>query len=308
MSTGHLKIPSFGKPLNVLAQEFKPLIRSLDLHPFPILLVLFPIPAPLALYQCGRHQLLDYEDGERDAEPAFRVQGREKRQRKMSDEGEQLRYPPEEQENKREEEPIQEGDSFASSKFPPTPQKGLPTSTPKKPLGSAKKLNPTAPPFSLLGGPGFDSSTRGPGFDASTRGPGFDSYIDANTAHAENGDSKREELEDEEQERRGCEQDKDGAGGHLSYPVGFQTNEGRRDYASVKMQLDKKEAEERLVRDRETKLLEQVTALESKVVHLQNEFSNARDQIWASRTPVTASKVGPAPTSKIGTGERFICT
>ncbi|KAJ3512730.1 hypothetical protein NLJ89_g3354 [Agrocybe chaxingu] len=73
------------------------------------------------------------------------------------------------------------------------------------------------------------------------------------------------------------------------------------DYSLVKLQLEEREADSRLVQDRENKLRDQITALESKCVLLQTELekANASARLSASSTapfrPQTNGKNHPTP-------------
>ncbi|KAJ7151611.1 hypothetical protein C8R46DRAFT_1122576 [Mycena filopes] len=59
------------------------------------------------------------------------------------------------------------------------------------------------------------------------------------------------------------------------------------DYSLVKLQLEEREADERLAKDRDNKLRDQIVALEAKVNHLQVELDRSR-----AKTP---TKAAPAP-------------
>ncbi|KAJ7037434.1 hypothetical protein C8F04DRAFT_1035710 [Mycena alexandri] len=62
------------------------------------------------------------------------------------------------------------------------------------------------------------------------------------------------------------------------------------DYSLVKLQLEEREADERLAKDRDNKLRDQIVALEAKVNHLQVELDRSR-----AKTPTKASAPAPSP-------------
>ncbi|KAF4572487.1 hypothetical protein EYR36_006993 [Pleurotus pulmonarius] len=123
---GHTRIPSFGKPLNVAAPEFKPGSFSFRLPPG---LVKIPLPAP--------EQPRPLPEIPANTVSGASRQGREKRQR--VDEAAS---------------PIEEGDSMQSFKFPPSEGTGSMrrASTPKDERQSTT-LNPSAEPFTFGGIP-----------------------------------------------------------------------------------------------------------------------------------------------------------
>ncbi|TFK76630.1 hypothetical protein BDN72DRAFT_829764 [Pluteus cervinus] len=122
---GHTRLPSFGKPLNIAAPEFKP--GGFTFQPPPGLpqmpsAVTFPEP--------------DFTPPDApDQSSPFRVQGREKRQRRASSNS------------------VEEGDSMASFRFPNTldsPQSVRRNTSPRREM-QHKSLNPSAEPFTFAG-------------------------------------------------------------------------------------------------------------------------------------------------------------
>lgn len=76
------------------------------------------------------------------------------------------------------------------------------------------------------------------------------------------------------------------------------------DYSLAKLQLEEKEAEDRLVKDREHKLREQVAMLEAQVARLEADFSKARNHNpvnvpkhtpYAKKAPVPSQDISPPP-------------
>ncbi|KAF8875019.1 hypothetical protein CPB85DRAFT_1444158 [Mucidula mucida] len=117
--SSHSRVPSIGKPLNVTAPEFKPGNFTFK---FPTANPILPVPEP--------YRPLPVPPA--DESSPFRVQGREKRRRQGSHDS------------------VDEGESFASFKFPPTPQRRA--ISPRPPLRSGhSSLNPSAEPFTFAG-------------------------------------------------------------------------------------------------------------------------------------------------------------
>ncbi|KAF9480431.1 hypothetical protein BDN70DRAFT_912709 [Pholiota conissans] len=78
------------------------------------------------------------------------------------------------------------------------------------------------------------------------------------------------------------------------------------DYQFVKMQLDEKDADDRLKQDRETKLQQQITALEAKCVRLQSELEKANATRLSStaapfRPRTNGNTLAPRPDSRTST-------
>lgn len=124
LMAGHSRIPSIGKPLNVAAPEFKP--GAFNFRPPPGVPAM-PVPATLDLPR----PLPDVPSS--DVSP-FKVQGREKRQRRGSTAS------------------WEEEDSMTSFRFPPAADS--PQSIRRAPdmAGSrSHKLNPSAEPFTFAG-------------------------------------------------------------------------------------------------------------------------------------------------------------
>ncbi|KAF9017592.1 hypothetical protein BDZ89DRAFT_1074684, partial [Hymenopellis radicata] len=121
-SSSHSRMPSIGKPLNVTAPEFKPGNFTFK---FPTANPILPVPEPYRPLPVPPVA---------ESSP-FRVQGREKRRRQASHDS------------------VDEGESFASFKFPPptdSPQRRA--VTPRPPLRSGhSSLNPSAEPFTFAG-------------------------------------------------------------------------------------------------------------------------------------------------------------
>ncbi|KAL0945542.1 hypothetical protein HGRIS_014704 [Hohenbuehelia grisea] len=124
--TGHVRLSSFGKPLNAAAQEFTPGGFAFDFRPPPgVPQMVFPDPEPQT------HPELSAQ---------IAAQGREKRQRRESLDS-----------------PIEEGDSMSSFKFPrsaaPQDNDIQRSSTPKNEQPHQARgnslLNPAAQPFRL---------------------------------------------------------------------------------------------------------------------------------------------------------------
>ncbi|KAF9457468.1 hypothetical protein BDZ94DRAFT_1227839 [Collybia nuda] len=119
----HSRLPSIGKPLNVAAPEFKP--TGFTFRPPP---GVPQMPAPPAGLDVPRPLP---EVPSTDVSP-FKVQGREKRQRRGSTAS------------------IEEGDSMTSFRFPPNPES--PQSIRRAPVDSTSvnhQLNPSAEPFTF---------------------------------------------------------------------------------------------------------------------------------------------------------------
>ncbi|KAG5646905.1 hypothetical protein DXG03_001981 [Asterophora parasitica] len=124
---GHTRLPSLGKPLNVAAPEFKP--GGFTFRPPPGVPVMPPPPVEV-------WQLSDVPVGE----SPFKVQGREKRQRRGSSAS-----------------VVDEGDSMTSFRFPANLESPksirrvpVPALVPE-PAVRTHKLNPSAEPFTFAG-------------------------------------------------------------------------------------------------------------------------------------------------------------
>ena len=122
----HSRAPSFGKPLNVAAPEFKPGSFNFQLPGAPHM----PVAAP------GFPHPEHVESMPMESSP-FKVQGREKRQRRGSSAS------------------MEEGDSMTSFKFPPnqesSPQAVRRHHSASLSAESRHKLNPSAQPFTFAG-------------------------------------------------------------------------------------------------------------------------------------------------------------
>ncbi|KAG6808900.1 hypothetical protein H0H92_002425 [Tricholoma furcatifolium] len=116
----HTRLPSFGKPLNVAAPEFKP--GGFTFRPPPGVPAM-PAP-PLDVLQSLSHAPVE--------ESPFKVQGREKRQRRNSATSS-----------------VEEGDSMVSFRFPANLES--PKSIRRSPVKRTHKLNPSAEPFTFAG-------------------------------------------------------------------------------------------------------------------------------------------------------------
>lgn len=160
--SGHARLPSLGKPLNVAAPEFKPGAFSFKSS--------FPLPIPtLPISEMPRPLPAPPED----ASP-FKVQGREKRQRRGSSAS------------------IEEGDSMASFKFPPnysSPNTLRRASSPEKPAARGA-LNPDAAPFTFAG---FSAAANLPRIPTAETTEAEETYID-DTARADHGDSEGDDF------------------------------------------------------------------------------------------------------------------
>ncbi|KAG5638183.1 hypothetical protein H0H81_001385 [Sphagnurus paluster] len=115
----HTRAPSFGKPLNVAAPEFKP--GGFTFRPPAGVPAMPPPPPPEA-------RPLPEIPAE---ESPFKIQGREKRQRRGSTAS------------------VEEGDSMTSFRFPPSTDS--PQSIRRTPTVRTHKLNPSAEPFTFAG-------------------------------------------------------------------------------------------------------------------------------------------------------------
>ncbi|KAG5221320.1 pyridine nucleotide-disulfide oxidoreductase domain protein [Salix suchowensis] len=77
------------------------------------------------------------------------------------------------------------------------------------------------------------------------------------------------------------------------------------DYSLAKLQLDEREADDRLAKDRENKLNEQIASLESKAARLQGELDKAKRLAIPPSTPLrkltNGSHVPPRPDSRSST-------
>ncbi|KAG6902960.1 hypothetical protein C0995_008533 [Termitomyces sp. Mi166 len=113
----HVRLPSLGKPLNVAAPEFKP--GQFTFRPPLGVPVMPPLPPEIL------------QPDVPDDEPPFRVQGREKRQRRGSGSS------------------MEEGGSMMSFRFPVNLES--PKSIRHSPAMLTHKLNPSAEPFTFAG-------------------------------------------------------------------------------------------------------------------------------------------------------------
>jgi hypothetical protein len=171
----HSRLPSIGKPLNVAAPEFKP--TGFTFRPPP---GVPQMPAPTAELDVPRPLP---EVPSADVSP-FKVQGREKRQRRGSTAS------------------IEEGDSMTSFRFPPNPES--PQSirrAPAAPISRGHKLNPSAEPFTFAG---FSAVATLPYVPKESDPPMTDlprvtspeeTLNDESTAKADNGDPQVEEFQ-----------------------------------------------------------------------------------------------------------------
>ncbi|TFK41407.1 hypothetical protein BDQ12DRAFT_679415 [Crucibulum laeve] len=123
----HSRLPSVGKPLNVAAPEFKP--GGFTFRPPPgVPQMPTPLPAPAAVLSFPSISMVEMEDGS-----PFKVQGREKRQRRASSAS------------------VEEGDSMVSFKFPPNVDSPRSIRRSTSFSGSRHMLNPSAEPFTFAG-------------------------------------------------------------------------------------------------------------------------------------------------------------
>ncbi|RDB29315.1 hypothetical protein Hypma_015013 [Hypsizygus marmoreus] len=175
---GHTRLPSIGKPLNVAAPEFKPTGFTFrpppGVPPMPPVSANLDVPRPLPEVPSVEHS-------------PFKVQGREKRQRRGSTAS------------------LDEGDSMTSFRFPPNPES--PQSIRRTPIASASKghkLNPSAEPFTFAGFSAAlgklphvprESDVHAPepatGRDASAE----ETLNDESTVKAENGEPMVDEMQ-----------------------------------------------------------------------------------------------------------------
>lgn len=119
----HSRLPSFGKPLNVAAPEFKP--GGFTFRP-PAGVPQMPAPAT----GFPQDPIAPVENPEGSP---FKVQGREKRQRRSSSGS------------------MEEGDSMSSFRFPPNSESPRDIRHTTSVSGSRHKLNPSAEPFTFAG-------------------------------------------------------------------------------------------------------------------------------------------------------------
>ncbi|KAG6841541.1 hypothetical protein C0991_009906 [Blastosporella zonata] len=117
----HTRLPSLGKPLNVAAPEFKP--GGFTFRP-PAGVPAMPAPPPDVLWLHSEVPVTE--------ESPFKVQGREKRQRRGSNSSVE-----------------EEGDSMVSFRFPANLES--PKSIRRSPPVRTHKLNPSAEPFTFAG-------------------------------------------------------------------------------------------------------------------------------------------------------------
>ncbi|KAG6919477.1 hypothetical protein DXG01_005736 [Tephrocybe rancida] len=159
----HTRLPSLGKPLNVAAPEFKP--GGFTFRPPP------GVPAmPAALPELLRPSL----DVPIEESP-FKVQGREKRQRRSASV----------------EEPVEEeGDSMVSFRFPASLDS--PKSIRRSPAVRAHKLNPSAEPFTFAGFSAALALPRVPREEDTRAEPEAEAELE--------GEEEEEEEEEEEAE------------------------------------------------------------------------------------------------------------
>ncbi|KAG7450750.1 uncharacterized protein BT62DRAFT_1045593 [Guyanagaster necrorhizus] len=151
----HSRFPSFGKPLNASAQEFKPSAFTFKAvgPAFPLAEPFRPLPVPPVS----------------ESSP-FRVQGREKRRRHGSNES------------------VEEGDSMASFKFPPpadSPVDLRQMPLPRPDRSGHSSLNPSVEPFTFAG---FSAAATLPPIPPAD--PAEETFEDESTARAEYGDSQ----------------------------------------------------------------------------------------------------------------------
>ncbi|PBL01426.1 hypothetical protein ARMGADRAFT_1160623 [Armillaria gallica] len=155
----HSRAASLGKPLNAGAQEFKPSAFTFKAAGpvFPLAEPYRPLPVPPV-----------------DQSSPFRVQGREKRRRHGSSET------------------MEEGDSMASFKFPPTADSPAFHQMPSPRLNRSghSSVNPSAEPFTFAG---FSAAATLPPIPPAE--PNEESLQDESTARAEFGDSQADAFD-----------------------------------------------------------------------------------------------------------------
>ncbi|KAF8060923.1 hypothetical protein FPV67DRAFT_1673756 [Lyophyllum atratum] len=169
---GHTRLPSLGKPLNIAAPEFKP--GGFTFRPPP------GVPSMPALPQSEASRPLPDVPGE---ESPFKVQGREKRQRRGSSAS------------------MEEGDSMTSFRFPGNLES--PQSIRHAPAARTHKLNPSAEPFTFAGFSAVANLPRVPRESEATELEPVPKAVsasleetldDESTAKAENGEARVEEF------------------------------------------------------------------------------------------------------------------
>ncbi|KAF5377169.1 hypothetical protein D9615_006437 [Tricholomella constricta] len=167
----HSRLPSFGKPLNVAAPEFKP--GGFTFRPPPGVPAMPPAPP-------AESRPLPEVPVE---ESPFKVQGREKRQRRGSSAS-----------------VVEEGDSMTSFRFPANLES--PQSIRRAPATRTHKLNPSAEPFTFAGFSAVANlpyvpreSDNAPEPAPEAVGASFEEALnDESTAKAENGEAQVENF------------------------------------------------------------------------------------------------------------------
>lgn len=171
----HSRLPSIGKPLNVAAPEFKP--SGFTFRPPAGVPQMPPAPAPDV-----RHPLPVIPSVELSP---FKVQGREKRQRRGSTAS------------------MEEGDSMSSFKFPPNPESPQSIRHTRSVSGSVgHMLNPSPEPFTFAG---FSAVATLPYVPKDTHAPAepvaesttdpAENLDDDSTAKGNNGEAEVDTLE-----------------------------------------------------------------------------------------------------------------
>ncbi|PPQ66775.1 hypothetical protein CVT26_009761 [Gymnopilus dilepis] len=170
--TGHSRLPSIGKPLNVEAPEFKPGSFNFRLPGAPQMPSAPAFPEP-------QHQVL--EPAAPIESSPFKTQGREKRQRRGSHSS------------------VEEGDSMASFKFPMRLDSS-PQSIRRRTSGSLSgppkpQLNPSAQPFTFAGFSAVANNMPSvpKASEADSSGEGEGNTNDTSTAKADN-EAQAEEV------------------------------------------------------------------------------------------------------------------
>lgn len=179
---GHTRLPSIGRPLNIAAPEFKPSGFTFRPPPggpqMPVIPLIPEFSRPLPEPPIG-----EYVEGS-----PFKVQGREKRQRRASTAS------------------VEEGDSMTSFRFPAnieSPQSIRHTSSPRAAGNRSRhSLNPSAEPFTFAGFsavanlpyvPKASDSLLDPELHIPVTGSPEDTLQDDSTARAAENDEARDE-------------------------------------------------------------------------------------------------------------------
>lgn len=179
---GHARLPSFGKPLNAAAQEFKP--SGFTFRPPPgVPQMPVPIPAPAPETSRPLPVPPAISEDSNNSSP-FKVQGREKRQRRGSVGS------------------VEEGDSMASFRFPAnidSPRSIRLAGSPRRP--GHNSLNTSAEPFTFAGFSAAatlpfvpSESLPAPLLPSLMPGSPEETLNDESTAKAENSEARVEEF------------------------------------------------------------------------------------------------------------------